>query len=110
MTSMAAVASERQRARGAMERRERVSGVEGEPLASTRESTGALVHAAWRWNTARAWPPRTGHASSVGAFPRTPGEQRIEHGGAQVWASYGPIWFVGPKQTLLYTACSTFLI
>ena len=80
--SMAAVASERQGARGAMERRERVSGVEGEPLASTRESAGALVHAAWRWNAARAWPPRTGHASSVGAFPRTPGEQRIDHGGA----------------------------
>ena len=84
-------------ARGAMERQERVSGVEGEPLASTRESAGALVHAAWRWNAARAWPPRTGHASSVGAFPRTPGDQWIEHGGAQVWASYGPIWFLGAK-------------
>ena len=68
------------------------------------------VHAAWRWNAARAWLPRTGHASSVGAFPQTPGEQRIDHGGAQVWASYGPIWFMGPKQSLLYTACSTFLI
>jgi len=63
----------------------------------------------WR-ERAHAWSPCTGHAASVGAFPRTPGERRSEHGGAQVWASYGPIWSMGPKQSLLTSVCSTFLI
>ena len=35
----------------------------------------------WREH-AHAWSSRTGHAASVGAFPRTPGERRSEHGGA----------------------------
>ena len=37
------------------------------------------------------------------AFHRAAGGYRCGHGGAQVWASYGPIWFMGPKQSLVYT-------
>jgi len=63
----------------------------------------------WR-ERAHAWSPRTGHAASVGAFPRTPGERWSKHGGAQVWASYGPICSMGPKRCFLYSAHSTFFI
>ena len=44
------------------------------------------------------------------AFHRAAGGYRCGHGGAQVWASYGPIWFMGPKQSLFTSACSTFFI
>jgi len=44
------------------------------------------------------------------AFHRAAGGYRCGHGGAQVWASYGPIWSMGPKRSFLYSARSTFFI
>ena len=54
--------------------------------------------------------PALGTRRPFEAFHRAAGGYWCGHGGAQVWASYGPIWFMGPKRSLLYTACSTFLI
>ena len=49
-------------------------------------------------------------AATTSASGRTGGGHRCGYGGAQVWASYGPIWSMGPKRSFLYSARSTFFI
>ena len=53
---------------------------------------------------------RRRRAATTSASGRTGGGHRCGYGGAQVWASYGPIWSMGPKRSFLYSARSTFFI
>ena len=71
---------------------------------------GAGEHGKEVGHLARAWPPRIGHASPFGAFPRARGGQRYGRRGKRFWASYRSNWTLGPKAKLKPMNCSTSFI
>ena len=105
--------SERQGVRGAMERRERRRGPLGRSVLEAQGARRRDREAGTRQRQgrpARAWLPRSWSRVAVRPIQRTGGVRRSVRRGARVWASYGPIWFMGPKRSLFTSACSTFLI
>ena len=63
--------------------------------------------------TRQQWRARSvhgGHAPPIEAIQRTGGVRRSVRRGARFWARSGPNQLLGQKRSLLYMACSTFLI
>ena len=73
--------------------------MEGEPLARVMEEQGTRRHAARGGEQGHSsrMAATHGHASCVGAFPRTAGERWSGHGGKPIWAVSGANWTLGLK-------------
>ena len=82
----------------------------GRPLWRALRYGRRQAHASMEWGKLSHGCHAHGHASPIEAIRRTGGVRRSVRRGARFWARSGPNQLLGQKRSLLYTACSTFLI